>query len=74
MLEQVQVIRENGRAKFAVIPFEEYVSLKKLLADEERLADYLDYLHMQNVKAQRQQRHSLAEVRCALDLGDEPAL
>ena len=74
MLETVQVIQENGQAKFAVIPFEEYVSLKELLADEEKLADYLDYLHMQNVKAQGQQRHSLAEVRRALDLDDEPAV
>lgn len=73
MLEQVQVIRENGQAKFAVIPFEEYVSLKELLADEDKLADYLDYLHMQKVKGQGRQRRSLAEVRRVLDLNNEPA-
>ena len=43
MLDQVQVIKERDEAKFAVIPFEEYLFLKELLSDEEKLADYLDY-------------------------------
>lgn len=68
MLEQVQVIKENDEAKFAVIPFAEYLQLKELLADEEKLADYLDYLHMQKVKAVAQQRFSLADVKRELVL------
>lgn len=67
MLEQVQILKENGDARFAVIPFDEYVTLKELLSDEEKLADYLDYLHMQNVKEKKPSRHSLAEVKAALE-------
>jgi hypothetical protein len=66
MLDHVQLIKENEQAKFAVIPFEEYLFLKEMLSDEKKLADYLDYLHMQRVKKQANARFSLAEVREAL--------
>lgn len=36
---------------------------KELLSDESKLADYLDYLHMQNVKNQAQGCLSLAKVK-----------
>ncbi len=68
MLDHVQLIKENNQAKFAVIPFAEYTFIKELLTDEVKLADYLDYLHMQNVKATSQQRFSLSEVKKSLDL------
>jgi hypothetical protein len=68
MLDQVQVIKENDQAKFAVIPFEEYIFLKELLSNEEKLADYLDYLHVRKVKGHSQARFSLAEVKQALAL------
>ena len=64
MLDQVQVIKENDQAKFAVIPFDDYLAVKELLGDEEKLADYLDYL--QTVKKSASQRLSLAEVKSAL--------
>lgn len=63
LLEQVQIIKDNEQARFAVIPFEEYTLLRELLSDETKLADYLDYLHIQNVKRQAQQRFSLTEVK-----------
>jgi hypothetical protein len=63
MLDDVQVIKDDDRVKFAVIPFEDYLFLKELLSDESKLADYLDYLHMQNVKTQSESRLSLAEVK-----------
>lgn len=69
MFESVQIITENEQAKFAVIPYAEYVRVRDLLADEEQLADYLDYLHMQTVKKADPQRHSLDEVKRALALG-----
>lgn len=68
MLENVQIIKENDQAKFAVIPFDEYLSLKKLLSDPERLAGYLDYLHVQQVKQQDTRRYSLDEVKDRLEL------
>jgi hypothetical protein len=63
MLDNVQIISDQGKAKFAVIDFEEYQYLKSLLSDEEKLVDYLDYLHMQKVKQQSSQRLSFEEVR-----------
>jgi hypothetical protein len=63
MLEEVQLIKENDQAKFAVIPFEDYLFLKEILFDEEKLTDYLDYLHMQRIKKQSGKRFSLAEVK-----------
>lgn len=68
MLENVQVLTEDGEAKFAVIPFATFEELRMLLTDEEKLADYLDYLHMQKIKEQQPARLKLAEVKAALDL------
>ena len=48
-----------------VIDFEEYQSIKALLSEPEKLADYL---HMQSVKQASSKRYSLAEVKQACDL------
>jgi hypothetical protein len=63
MFERVQIIKENYQAQFAVIPFDEYLFLRELLSDKEKMADYLDYLHMQKVKKQAQERFSREEVK-----------
>ncbi|WP_411727517.1 hypothetical protein [Methyloglobulus sp.] len=68
MLDHVQIIEERGQAKFAVIDFEEYLSIKALLSEPEKLEDYLDYLHMQEVKQTSSKRLTLAEVKQACDL------
>ena len=68
MLDQVQFIKENDQDRFAIIPIDEYRFLKELLDDEEKLADYLDYLHMQRVKVQSSKRLSLAEIKHELSL------
>lgn len=68
MLEDIQIIKENNVAKFVVIPFEEYQQLKELLTDPDKLADYLDYLHMQQVKAQDSTRLSLEQVKTKLSM------
>jgi len=68
MLEHVQIIEEHGKAKFAVIDFEEYLSIKALLSEPEKLEDYLDYLHMQKIKNNSSTTLSLAEVKQAYDL------
>ena len=69
MLENVQVIQEKGQNKFAVIDFEEFVLVKDLLSNTEKLEDYLDYLHIQAVKKQNQSsRHSFDEVLTTLNV------
>jgi hypothetical protein len=64
----VQVLTENGHANFAVILFAAFKELCVLLADEEKLADCLDFRHLQKVKAQQPARLKLAEVKAALAL------
>jgi len=67
MLEQVQIIKDRDEARFAVIPYEEYVFLRELLTDQAKLEDYLDYLHVQQVKAESSVRYSLEEVKRMLN-------
>lgn len=68
MLDQVQLIEDKEQIRFAVIPYDEYLLLKEMLNDPEKLADYLDYLHMQQVKKEENGRFSLAEVKKELAL------
>jgi uncharacterized protein YbaP (TraB family) len=63
MLENVQILSDNGVAKFAVINFREYLDIKALLSDTSKLEDYLDYLLMEKVKKQTQKMFSLEEVK-----------
>ena len=51
-----------------MIDFEEYQLIKTLLSEPEKLADYLDYLHLQAVKQASSKRYTLAEVKQACDL------
>ena len=67
LLEHVQVINDHDRPKFVVIDFEEYMRLKELLFNEEQLEDYLDFLHIQNVKAQSTQTYTFDEVKQQLE-------
>lgn len=70
MLENAQIIQENGQAKFAVIDFQEYLQIKELLSNSEKLEDYLDYLHIQEVKKQsaNQPKKTLEQVKNELGL------
>ena len=69
MLENVQVIQEKGQNKFAVIDFEEFVLVKDLLSNAEKLEDYLDYLHIQTIKKQdKSPHHSFDDVLKALNV------
>jgi len=60
MLENVQIINDESKAKFAIIDFKEYQYIKSLLSDEEKLQDYL---HIQRVKQQSSKRLSFEEVK-----------
>jgi hypothetical protein len=66
MLQNVQIITEQGKSKFAVIDFDEYLSIKELLSNEDKLQDYLDYLHIQKVKQQNTQWLTLEQVKQSL--------
>ena len=66
MLETAQIIRDKDEKKFAVISYDEFLRLKDLLADEAKLENYLDYLHIQNVKKQSKENFSLEEVKAEL--------
>lgn len=68
MLDQVQLIEDKEQIRFAVIPYDDYLLLKEMLNDPEKLADYLDYLHMQQVKKEENGRFSLADVKKELAL------
>ena len=72
MLDQVQIIKDRDEARFAVIPYEDYLFLRDLLNDQEKLEDYLDYLHMQQVKSESSVRYSLEEVKQMLGLTGNP--
>jgi hypothetical protein len=67
MSEHVHIIEEHGQAKFAFIDFEEYLSIKAPLSEPEKLADYLDYLHIQAVRQTSSKRFTLADVKQACD-------
>jgi hypothetical protein len=67
MLDHVQIIEEHGQAKFAVLDFDDYLSIKALLSEPEKLEDYLDYLHMQAVKKSSSKRFTLEEVKQACE-------
>ncbi len=69
MLENVQVIQDNGQNKFAVIDFQEFVLIKYLLSDAKKLEDYLDYLHIQTIKKQDNlSHHSFDDVMKKLNI------
>jgi len=70
MLENAQIIHEQGHAKFAVIEFQEYLSIKELLSSVAKLEDYLDYLHIEQVKQQElnQPRFTMEQVKQQLGI------
>lgn len=68
MFDRVQFIKDKDQTRFAIIPIEDYLFLQELLTDEEKLADYLDYLHVQKVKATSETRLSLSDVKRELSL------
>ena len=51
---------------------DDYTLLRDLLNDHEKLEDYLDYLHMQQVKGESSVRFSLADAKQMLGLTGNP--
>ena len=50
ILDNFQVIKENGIERYAVIDFSEFKKIWEIFSSKEKLQDYLDYLHIQDVK------------------------
>ena len=48
-LSHYQIIKEGEQDKFAVIDIEEFKKIRSLLNNPEKLHDYLDYLHIQEI-------------------------
>jgi hypothetical protein len=44
MLEEYQVINKDGLPEFVVIRYDEFIKIKDLLNDTEKLEDHLDTL------------------------------
>jgi hypothetical protein len=59
LLDNYQVIKENGNELFAVIDFNEFKQAKEIISNTEKLQDYLDYLHIQDLKKQEEKVYSL---------------
>lgn len=68
MLENYQILTENNMPKFAVVDYGEFVKVRELLTDYEKLYDYLDFIDMQRIKAIDKTRYSLEEVKAELGL------
>ena len=50
ILENYQVIKEDGAERFAIIDYSEFQSIKEIFSSTENLQNYLDYLHIQDIK------------------------
>ena len=68
ILENYQILKESGVARFAVIDFSEFSKIKELLNSKEKLQDYLDYLHIQDIKKKKEKSYSLKDVKEELGL------
>ena len=58
----MQILKEKGKAKFAVISIEEFKFLK------EKLQDFIDYIHVKKVKGQTKKWYSQKEVDKELEI------
>lgn len=68
LLENYQVIRENGQERFAVIDFSEFKQVKDIFSSSQKLQDYLDYIHIQEMKQKNEKSYSLLEAKNELSL------
>ena len=67
-LDNYQIIKENGIDRFAVIDYTDFVEIKRIISDSESLQNYLDYLHIQEVKNKKERKFSLEEAKKELGL------
>ena len=63
ILENYQVIKEDGAERFAIIDYSEFQSIKEIFSSTENLQNYLDYLHIQDIKKKKDKMYSLQEAK-----------
>ncbi|MET7255520.1 prevent-host-death family protein [Dyadobacter jiangsuensis] len=63
-----QIIKENGEAKFAVLPIEIYDALRTVLSEFDSFEDFSDCLMAMNTKAETKTWHSLDDVKLQLQI------
>ncbi|SDE63237.1 hypothetical protein SAMN04487996_10672 [Dyadobacter soli] len=68
MILNAQIIEENGKPKFALLPIGEYEALLSELSEFDSLEDLSDYLIAVKAKAENQTWHSLEEVKKQLGI------
>ena len=67
-LSHYQIIKEGEKDKFAVIDIGEFKKIKSLLNNTEKLQDYLDYLHIQEIKKKNEKKYTLQEAKKEIGL------
>lgn len=68
LLDNYQVIKENGNERFAVIDFYEFKQAKEIISNTAKLQDYLDYLHIKELKKHDEKVYSLNEAMSELGI------
>jgi hypothetical protein len=68
LLDNYQIIKESGIERFAVIDFSDFKEIKELFNSTEKLQDFLDYLHIQEVKSKQEKKFSLEDVKKEIGL------
>lgn len=63
-----QIIEENGKPKFALLPIGEYEALLSELSEFDSLEDLADYLTAMKAKEETQTWHSLEDVKAQLGI------
>jgi len=63
-----QIIEEDGKPKFALVPIREYEALLSELSEFDSLEDLSDYLTAVKIKAETKTWHSLEDVKAQLGI------
>ena len=68
LFDNYQVIMENGTERFAVVDFSEFSKVKEIFSSTQKLQDYLDYIHIQELKMKNERKYTLNEAKIELGL------
>lgn len=52
MLDNYQILNEGEKPRYAVLDYKDFVKIKEILTDVDKLEDYLDYLVLNTMKSQ----------------------